>query len=284
MQPITKMRQLDLCSGVGAGFCYAGLQLGFSLVGTAETDGYCNDILFNRYPGVHNYGDVRSLAFDGGFGLKPGAIDIITASPPCPPFSGEGLRLGASDSRDCFPSVLRIINNYQPRFAAIENVTGLLDCPTYPGEPAGSYFRGVLRTLDSIGYDAEWLTVGTGYVGGPFIRERVLLVAVARSIKLNWKGTTPWTDQARRRIEEIRLAAKKRGAEPGYPMSVVRNPANLARPLGVKSRNGIIRKQRAAAGNMLDPRVASIALSRILYLQSIAEQSNTREFLRGKHG
>ncbi|WP_089131285.1 DNA cytosine methyltransferase [Tolypothrix sp. NIES-4075] len=264
--------QLDLCSGVGAGFCYAGLQLGFKLCGVAEIDGYCNDILFNRYPGVHNYGDVRSFAFEGGFGpLRCREIDIITASPPCPPFSGEGLRLGASDDRDCFPSILRILNNYQPKFAAIENVTGLLDCPTSPGKPTGSYFRGILRTLDSIGYDAEWLTIGSGHCGAPFIRERILLVAIARSLKLDWERTTPWTNQARRGTEEARATAKRRGAESGYPMSVVSNPGNLARPLGVKSGNGIIRKQRAAAGNLLDPRIAAIALNRILYLNSIAE-------------
>ncbi|MEH2252353.1 hypothetical protein [Nostoc sp.] len=56
-------------------------------------------------------------------------------------------------------------------------------------------------------------------------------------------------------------------------MTVVRNPGLLARPLGVKSRDGTIRRMRQAAGNLLDPRVAAIALNRIAYLNSITAQS-----------
>ena len=65
-----QLTQLDLCSGVGAGFCLAGLQHGFNLIGTAEIDEYCSGILELRYPGTHNYGDVQSLAYNGGFGLS----------------------------------------------------------------------------------------------------------------------------------------------------------------------------------------------------------------------
>lgn len=267
-----QLTQLDLCSGVGAGFCLAGLQLGFNLIGTAEIDEYCSSILELRYPGTHNYGDVQSFAYTGAFGLRRGAIDLITASPPCPPFSTEGQRLGAADERDCFPAVLKIINKYKPKFAAIENVTGLLTCPERIGDERG-YFRYVLQQLSSFGYDADWLTIGSGHTCAPFIRERVLLVAVSRSLELQWQGAATWTDQARGWIEGFRIAATRRGIEPGYPLRVVRTPAELARPLGVKSGNGIIRKQRAAAGNLLDPRVAAIALRRIVYLSQLSSMS-----------
>jgi site-specific DNA-cytosine methylase len=45
------MRQLDLCSGVGAGFGIAGLRAGWELVGICENDNYCTDILSKRFPG-----------------------------------------------------------------------------------------------------------------------------------------------------------------------------------------------------------------------------------------
>ncbi|MBD2458849.1 DNA cytosine methyltransferase [Nostoc sp. FACHB-87] len=263
------LTQLDLCSGVGAGFCLAGLQLGFELIGVAEIDEYCCDILAKRYPGVHNYGDVRDMPRLAERRLASNRIDLLTASPPCPPFSTEGQRLGGADERDCFPAVLKIIEELQPKFAAIENVPGLITCPDYPGQPAGSYFRGVVRTLDSIGYDAEWLTISSGHFASPFIRERVLLVAIARSVVIDWQRATPWSDQARSRTEEIRAFEQRRGVKPGYPLRVVQNPSNLARPLGIKSRDGIIRSQRAAAGNLLDPRVATVALQRIIYLNSL---------------
>lgn len=269
-----QLTQLDLCSGVGAGFCYAGLKQGFKLIGTAEIDEYCSGILELRYPDVHNYGNVREIPnrakHKRGYYMHSNRLDIITASPPCPPFSTEGQRLGGADERDCFPSVLETIGELQPRFAAIENVPGLITCPDYPGQPTGSYFRGVVRTLDLFGYDAEWMVIGSGHFASPYIRERVLLVAIARSLKPQWERAAAWTDQARSRTEEVRFNKLMRGIKPGYPLSVVRNPGLLARPLGVPSRDGIIRKQRTAAGNLLDPRVAAIALQRVLYLNSLS--------------
>ncbi|MHC5672994.1 DNA cytosine methyltransferase [Nostoc sp.] len=268
--------QLDLCSGVGAGFCVAGLQLGFKLAAVSEIDEYCSSILKLRYPNIHNYGNVRDIPRLAerriGYYMHPGRLDIITASPPCPPFSTEGQRLGGADERDCFPAVLGTIGELQPRFAAIENVPGLITCPDYPGQPTGSYFRGVVRTLDQFGYDAEWITIGSGHFASPYIRERVLLVAIARSLKPQWERATPWTDQARGRTEEVRFNKLMRGIKPGYPLSVVRNPGLLVRPLGVPSRDGTIRRMRQAAGNLLDPRVAAIALNRIVYLNSLCRE------------
>jgi DNA (cytosine-5)-methyltransferase 1 len=160
------MRQLDLCSGVGAGFGIAGLRAGWELVGICENDNYCTDILSKRFPGVYNYGDVRGLRVQDIRG-----IDVITASAPCQPFSINGKRLGATDERDCFPAVLESITRIQPKFFCIENVTGLLTCPNYPGQPTGSYFRGVVTTIDSSGYDAEWVCVCSGHFAAPFLRQ-----------------------------------------------------------------------------------------------------------------
>jgi DNA (cytosine-5)-methyltransferase 1 len=109
---------------------------------------------------------------------KPGQIDVLTASPPCQPFSINGKGLGATDERDCFPAVLESIARINPKFFCIENVTGLLTCPNYPGQPSGSYFRGVVATIDSYGYDAEWICVCSGHFTAPFLRERLLLVGI----------------------------------------------------------------------------------------------------------
>ena len=266
-----QLKQLDLCSGVGAGFPVAATKLGgFELIGTAEIDSYCSGILARRFPGVHNYGDVQALIYSKGFGLRPGAIDLVSASPPCPPFSTEGQRRGADDRRDCFPAILKIIANYKPRFAIIENVTGLLTCPYRPGDERG-YFRYVLQQLSSCGYDAEWLTLGSGHCDAPFIRERVLLVAVSRSIKLEWEGTATWTDQARGWIEEIESDRTGASGKPGISRECLQTSTWLDRPtrkqisIGVASGNGVIRTRRAALGNALDWRVAAVGLRRVSY-------------------
>ncbi|WP_081424401.1 DNA (cytosine-5-)-methyltransferase [Anabaena sp. WA102] len=263
------MRQLDLCSGVGAGFGIAGLRASWQLMGVCEIDDYCANILAKRFPGVHNYGDVRNLPVQDIRG-----IDVITASAPCQPFSINGKRLGARDERDCFPAVLETIARIQPKFFCIENVTGLLTCPNYPGQPSGSYFRGAIATINSYGYDAEWICVCSGHFAAPFLRERLLLVGVSRCIKLNWTITTPWPNQVRSTVEKAGVIAQRRSAKPGYPQRMVRYPAELARPLGVPSGNGTIRKQRQAAGNLLDPRVAAIGVNRVQYLATIAGVNN----------
>ncbi|WP_085960699.1 DNA cytosine methyltransferase [Cylindrospermum stagnale] len=266
------MQQLDLCSGVGGGFCLAGMQAGWELVGVADNNEFCSDILSKRFPSIHNYGDVRSLAEQIRVGRQPivgREIDVITASPPCPPFSINGQRLGASDERDCFPAILETFRELQPRFAVFENVSGLLNCPYRP-DTNNLYFSYLLRQLALSGYDAEWITITSGHFSAPFLRERLLLVAVSQRLIIEWERAASWADQARGRLKELQIASERRGVKPGYPLRVVQSPGDLVRPLGVKSRNGIIRKQRQALGNLLDPRVAAVAVARVQYLNSIA--------------
>ncbi|MBD1903459.1 DNA cytosine methyltransferase [Coleofasciculus sp. FACHB-64] len=261
--------QLDFCSGVGAGFALAGLQLGFDLVGLCENNLYCRDILSKRYPRRTILGDIKHLDWTN---IKYSCItdaDIITASPPCQPFSVQGKRKGADDERDCFPAVIRAIAAVQPRFFCIENVPGLLSCPFKPGWASGSYFEILAGAIEQIGYRWEKLLISSGHFGSPFLRERVLLVGISRGLKFDWGRATTWTDQVREFFERERASQQGRGIRPGYPKRLVQHPEELARPLGVPSGSGTIRSQRAAAGNLLDPRVAAVALRRVLYLSSL---------------
>ncbi|GFE72261.1 DNA cytosine methyltransferase [Chroococcus sp. FPU101] len=258
------LTQLDLCSGVGAGFPLDSIGAGgFELVGLSEIDEYCSDILFLRFPGVTNYGDVRSLPVREI--RRQWNIDIITASPPCQPFSVQGKRKGADDKRDCLPAIIRAITSIRPKFFCLENVSGLLSCPYFPGEAVGSYFRNLLTTLAERGYDAEWLCVSSGHFGSPFIRERLLLVGVARSL-IEWSRATPWPEQVRGAVEEIRGVGETRGIESPISREGLQLAFELDRPAGVKSGDEIVRNRREALGNALDPRVASVALRRVLYL------------------
>ena len=266
----TQLTQLDLCSGVGTGFALAGLQLGFNLVGLCETDLYCRDILSKRYPTQQIIGDIQR--HDWGRDDKFSRIldaDIITASPPCQPFSVQGKRKGADDQRDCFPGVIRAIASIQPKFFAIENVPGLLSCPFKSGWPSGSYFEVLAGAIEQVGYKWEKLIISSGHFAAPFLRERLLLVGVSRGALVQWSRATSWSDQAREFLEIERATQRGRGIKPGYPKRLVQSPAELPRPLGVPSGSGAIRSQRTAAGNLLDPRVAAIALRRVFYLSQL---------------
>jgi DNA (cytosine-5)-methyltransferase 1 len=223
---------------------------------------------------------------------------IITASPPCQPFSHDGQRLAADDSRNCFPDVLRGIRDLQPQFAIIENVAGLLNCPERPGSNK-LYFAGILNELSESGYDVEWQTISSAHFATPWRRERVIIVAIARSIKRGGEQPTSWQEQTRNTIESIGAYPGWGSGGPGIPRSWVRfadrvdestgeensdrtgaspGAAVADRPqIGVASRDSDNRDRRAALGNALDWRVAAIGLKRVEYLSAAAEHRSAEQ-------
>ena len=52
-------------------------------------------------------------------------VDLLTAGPPCQPFSAGGNGLGPDDPRNMFPTLLDVIATIRPRAVLIENVRGL---------------------------------------------------------------------------------------------------------------------------------------------------------------
>jgi DNA (cytosine-5)-methyltransferase 1 len=259
-----QLTQLDLCSGVGVGFPFSGIKTGgFKLIGLAEVDDYCSDILRARFPGVPNFGDVDEFAAVGGQCEQP---DCVTASPPCQPFSVQGKRLAAQDSRDCFPAILRIIERCHPKFFAIENVRGLLSCPIRPGAKE-SYFGFLLWEFSRCGYDVEWLVISSGAVGAPYLRERLLMVGKSRRVVIS--GAESWAGQIREQFSQKGNPEPWASSQPDFSRGIFRDSAGMDRPIGVQSGDGITRRRRQAIGNALDPRVGAIALTRVKYLHEI---------------
>jgi DNA (cytosine-5)-methyltransferase 1 len=254
----------DYCSGVGVGFPLAATQLRkFTLTGLCEIDEYCRDILSLRFPGVPIERDIKALD------SKREKVEVITASPPCQPFSVQGKRLGADDDRDCFPALLAKIATVKPRFFCIENVRGLLSCPYKPGFKV-RYFAGILDQLSRCGYDVEWQVARSGFYQCPFLRERLLLVGFSRSIEFRQQPCT-WTEQIRSELEANWTSTKRGVHQPSFSRECFYDSRGMVRPLGVPNGNSTTRRRREALGNCLDPRVAAVALRRVLYLDSISD-------------
>ncbi len=271
-----ELTQLDLCSGVGVGFPLAGEMLQqFYLMGLCERDSWCREILSKRFPGVSIYSDVRRREnWSHALPIKGRLPDIITASPNCQPFSVQGQRLGAADERDCFPAVLEAISILRPKFFCIENVPGLLSCPLRPKEPSGSYFRHVLQFLSAIGFNVEWLCVSSGHFSSPFLRTRLLLVGVGRSlISQGREQPTSWAEQVGSFLEKTTGSQTRAVLKSSPSRSLDEYSRGMGEPLGIPTGDGIIRKQRKALGNALDPNVAAVGLRRILYLNSLGRRS-----------
>ncbi|MDB9315639.1 DNA cytosine methyltransferase [Spirulina sp. CS-785/01] len=272
------LKQLDLCSGVGAGFPLAGLLTGgFELIELCEGDKWCRNILKRRYPGIPITKDIKGTNQAGlSYWECDGEhhqADIITASPPCQPFSIQGKRLGAADERDCLPAVLCAIRAIRPKYFCIENVPGLLSCPFQPGLPKGSYWQILTSAIAELDYRLTTLKLGSGHFAAPFRRERLLLVGLSHRVKPP-PGTASWSEQARTQIEAIRNTQARRGLKPGFPERFLQSPEELPRFLGLPNGSTTVRRQREAIGNLLDPRVAALALQRVLYLETVTGGQN----------
>lgn len=164
---MSKLRLLDLFSGIG------GFSLGLERTGGFETVAFCEieefprRVLAKHWPKVHCYHDIRELTAErlaaDGIG-----VDAISAGWPCQDISTDGKGAGLSGNRSgLWYETLRLIGELRPRVVFLENVAELLN--NGMGE--------VLGSLSKIRYDAEWHAIPLSYVGACHIRDRVWILA-----------------------------------------------------------------------------------------------------------
>jgi len=174
-----KLRVLDLFSGIG------GFSLGLERTGGFETVAFCEieefprRVLAKHWPDVPCYRDVRDLtaaqlAADGI------TVDVITGGFPCQDLSVAGRRAGLDGERSgLWSEIVRLIGELRPQYVIVENVANLL---AGPSEKRGGWFGRVLKDLAECGYDAEWRNIPACMVSAPHRRERVWIVAHAKTM------------------------------------------------------------------------------------------------------
>lgn len=159
---MSKLRILDLFSGIG-GFSL-GLERtgGFETVAFCEVDPFCRRVLAKHWPDVPILGDVSHADF-------PDA-DIVVGGFPCQDVSRAGKRAGLAGARSgLYRELVRALRVVRPRHAIVENVAALL----------GDGLDVVLGDMAEIGFDAEWDCVPAEALGAPHERDRVYIVAHA---------------------------------------------------------------------------------------------------------
>ena len=132
------MRHVDLFSGIG------GFALAVDVVWPDSEHIFCDNepfsqaILKKHWPNSKIYGDIRSFTNTrseelGGLSQQPWTsnpedrtCDLLTGGFPCQPFSHAGRRKGTTDDRYLWPEMLRVIQEFHPRWVIGENVGGLV--------------------------------------------------------------------------------------------------------------------------------------------------------------
>lgn len=188
---MSKLKVLDLFSGIG------GFSLGLERTGGFETVAFCEiepfprKILAKHWPEVPCYEDVREIPFHLE---RVQTADVVTAGFPCQDISFAGDGAGLSGERSgLWWMVRRTLRLVRPSLALLENVAALLD-------------RGmgtVLGSMAAIGYDAEWHCVPLSAHGAPHRRDRVCILAYpegerrAEAWKLRYLKQQEWLSRCR---------------------------------------------------------------------------------------
>lgn len=175
---MTKLKVLDLFSGIG------GFSLGLERAGGFETVAFCEinakrrADLMSVWPGVPVFEDVCSLSA----GDLPN-IDVMTGGFPCQDISTAGKKAGIHGERTgLYSEIIRLAGELRPRFIILENSADLLT-----GE-RGDWAGHVFGELAALGYDAEWHVIPASGLGAPHDRERVWIIATDTSRPLKQHG------------------------------------------------------------------------------------------------
>jgi DNA (cytosine-5)-methyltransferase 1 len=144
--------------GVLAAFAEAGLPA--RIAWQCEIDPFCARVLAHHFPDVPRYSDVATVS-------HPPAVDVLCGGFACQDVSsaGRGAGLG-KETRSGFTlhHLLRIIDEIEPRFLAIENVAS----------GAKRWLPRVVQELVDRGYRPRAVPLGAVDVGAPHRRLRVL--------------------------------------------------------------------------------------------------------------
>ena len=172
-----KLTHFSLFSGIG-GIDLAAEWAGFKTVGQCEFADYPYKVLCKHWPDVPKWRDVRDVTAESVRDKGIGEITLLSGGFPCQPHSVAGKRLASADERDLWPEYRRIIGEIRSKWVLAENVPGILSSED------GRFFRGILRDLSEMGFDAGWCTYPAAWIGAIHRRERVFTVAHAHCARM----------------------------------------------------------------------------------------------------
>jgi len=260
---VSKLRVLDLFSGIG------GFSLGLERTGGFETVAFCEiepfprRVLAKHWPEVPCFEDVRTLT-----GTSVGSVDVICGGFPCQDISVAGKGEGIDGERSgLWSEIARLVGELRPKYVIVENSSALL------GRGLGK----VLGDLAAFGYDAEWECIPAASVGAPHIRDRIWILAYPRQeLRDDVRGNIGPVDVFSRRddrtatewSEDRELATLVPGIHPGAAADWWLHQSRVDR-----TANGLPGQldRIAACGNAVVPQIPELIGNAILASMQAAE-------------
>ena len=167
-----ELTHVDVCSGIGA-FGIAAAHAGFRTAAFCEIEEYPRRVLARHFPKAYIHDDLKTLTGDTLRRIGIDRIDLFSGGFPCQDVCTAGSGGGLDGKRSgLWFEQLRLIKETRPLYVVIENVSAL--------KTRGADI--VLAGLEEAGYTAEAFVVGAWAAGAPHGRERVWIVAHARSV------------------------------------------------------------------------------------------------------
>jgi len=113
-------------------------------------------------------------------------IDLVSGGPPCQSFSLAGLRQ-RSNARNTLPwEFARFVAQVKPKFAVLENVTGILRAFAEGDKKYYAWFE-VAKAFAEVGYVPLCLHVNAKYAGVAQNRPRFIMIAVRHDLMVRLK-------------------------------------------------------------------------------------------------
>ena len=167
--PQTKLKLLDLFSGLG-GFSLGLESTGFfETIAFVEKDEFCQKVLKKNFNNIPIEGDIRNVKGDRY------KADVITGGFPCQPFSVAGKRKGTDDDRYLWDETIRVVRECKPKWFIGENVEGLINIQD------GMVLRQVCDDLEKEGFEVQCLIIPASGIGAWHQRKRIWIVAYSDS-------------------------------------------------------------------------------------------------------
>jgi DNA (cytosine-5)-methyltransferase 1 len=161
----TKLKVLDLFSGIG-GFSLGLESLGqFETIAFCEKDKFCQKVLKKHWSNIPVIDDVRRI---NGKEIK---ADVVVGGFPCQSISIAGKQKGKDDDRFLFPEMLRVIKEVKPRWIIGENVQNLINISN------GTILKEIVEGLENEGFEVQCFSISASSQGARHKRERVWIIA-----------------------------------------------------------------------------------------------------------